>query len=79
MSEVAPRNSIAAIEDVSASVNWHCAEVNFLSPFARKCISLVVRGMKGRFRRPVTPRLLFLQSHIRRFMDIGCCPNSSKQ
>jgi integrase len=71
MSEIAPRKSVAAIEAVSASVNWHCAEIDKPSPFSRRRIGLLVRGMKAEFRRPVVPRLPFQRAHIRRFLDMG--------
>jgi hypothetical protein len=64
MSEIAPRKSVAAIEAVSASVNWHCAEIDEPSPFSRRRIGLLVRGMKAEFRRPVVPRLPFQRAHI---------------
>jgi hypothetical protein len=32
-SEVAPRGSVAVIDSISASFNWHCAEVGYDSPF----------------------------------------------
>jgi hypothetical protein len=71
MSKVAPRRSVAAIEAVLASVNWHCAEIDEPSPFSRRRIGLLVRGMKAEFRRPVVLRLSFQRAHIRRFLDMG--------
>jgi hypothetical protein len=68
VSVVTKRKSVAAIESVSASVNWHCAEVRSPSPFLDRRVALLVRGMKARFRRPVVPRLPFSRSHIRKFM-----------
>jgi integrase len=68
---VAMRKSVAALETVSAAVNWHCAEVGAATPFDNKHISLLVRGMKVEFRRPAQPRLPFTRLHIRRLMTAG--------
>jgi hypothetical protein len=68
---VAERKSVAVLEIVSAAVNWHCAEVGAATPFDDKRISLLVRGMKAEFRRPLQPRLPFTRSHIRTFMTAG--------
>jgi integrase len=67
-SEVGPRGSVAMINAISASFNWHCAKVGYDSPFLNKRIALIVKGMKWTLRKPSVPRLPFLRSHIRRFM-----------
>jgi integrase len=67
-SEVGPRGSVAVIDSISASFNWHCAEVGYASPFLNKRIVLIVKGMKRLLRKPSVPRLPFLRSHIRKFM-----------
>jgi hypothetical protein len=67
-SEVGPRGSVAVIDSISASFNWHCAEVGYSSPFLNKRIVLIVKGMKRLLRKPSVPRLPFPRSHIRRFM-----------
>jgi hypothetical protein len=67
-SEVGPRGSVAVIDSILASFNWHCAEVGYSSPFLNKRIVLIVKGMKRLLRKPSVPRLPFLRSHIRRFM-----------
>jgi site-specific recombinase XerD len=72
---VATRASVAVLETISASVNWHCAEVGAPSPFEDRRITLMVRGMKSDFRRPAQPRLPFTKSHIRAFMDLGTPDN----
>jgi hypothetical protein len=59
---------VAVIDAISASFNWHCAEVGYNSPFLNKRIALIVKGMKRTLRKPSVPRLPFLRSHIRRFM-----------
>jgi hypothetical protein len=68
MSEVAPRGSVAVIDSILASFNWHCAEVGYNSPFLNKRIVLIVKEMKRLLCKPTVPRLPFLRSHIRRFM-----------
>jgi hypothetical protein len=45
-SEVAVRGSVAVIDSISASFNWHCAEVGYNSPFLNKRIVLIVKGIK---------------------------------
>jgi hypothetical protein len=67
-SEVGPRGYVAVIDSISASFNWHCAEVEYSSPFLKKRIVLIVKGMKRLLRKPSVPRLPFLRLHIRRFM-----------
>jgi hypothetical protein len=67
-SEVAARGSVAVLDSISASFNWHCADVGYKSPFLNKRIVLIVKGMKTSFCKPTVPRLPFLRSHIRRFM-----------
>jgi hypothetical protein len=67
-SEVAPRGSVAVIDSILATFNWHCAEVGYNSPFLNKRIVLIVKGMKRLLCKPTVPRLPFLRSHIRRFM-----------
>lgn len=71
VSSVAARASVAVLETISASVNWHCAEVGAPSPFDDRRITLMVSD----FRRPVQPRLPFTKSHIRAFMDLGIPDN----
>jgi integrase len=75
VSSVATRASVALLETVSASVNWHCAEVGAPSPFDDRRITLLVHGRKSDFRRPAQPRLPFTRSHIRAFMDLGKSDN----
>jgi hypothetical protein len=65
---VGPRGSDAVIDSILASFNWHCAEACYNSPFLNKRIVLIVKGMKRLLRKPTVPRLLFLRSHIRKFM-----------
>jgi hypothetical protein len=67
-SEVALRGSIAVIDLVLASFNWHCAEVGYNSPFLNKRIVLIVKGVKRLLCKPTVPRLPFLRLHIRRFI-----------
>jgi integrase len=67
-SEVGPRGSVAVIDSILASFNWHCAEVGYSSPFLNKRIVLIVKGMKRLLRKPSVPRPPFLRTHIRRFM-----------
>jgi hypothetical protein len=67
-SEVGPRGSVAVIDSILASFNWHCAEVGYDSPFLNNRIVLILKGMKRLLRKPSVPRLLFLRTHIRRFM-----------
>jgi hypothetical protein len=67
-SEVAPRGSIAVIDSISASFNWHCAEVGYNSPFLNKRIVLIIKGMKRLLGKPTVQHLPFLRLHIRRFM-----------
>jgi integrase len=67
-SEVSPRGSVAVIDSISASFNWHCVEVGYASPFLNKRIVLIVKGMKRLLRKPSVPRLPFLRLHIRKFM-----------
>jgi hypothetical protein len=71
VSSVPTRASVAVLETVSTSVNWHCAEVGAPSPFDDRRITLLVRGMKSDFCHPAQPWLLFTRSHIRAFMDLG--------
>jgi hypothetical protein len=59
---------VAVINAISASFNWHCAEVGYNSPFLNKRIAFIVKGMKRTLRKPSVPRLPFLRLHIRRFM-----------
>jgi hypothetical protein len=67
-SELGPRGSVDAIDSISASFNWHCAKVGYSSPFLNKRIVLLVKGMKRLLLKPSVPRLLFLRTHIRKFM-----------
>jgi hypothetical protein len=66
--EVAARGSVAVIDSILASFNWHCAEVGYNSPFLNKRIVLIMKGMKRLLSKPTVLRLPFLRSHIRRFM-----------
>jgi hypothetical protein len=75
VSSVATRASVAVLETVSASVNWHCAEVGAPSPFDDRRITLLVRGMKSDFCRPAQRRQPFTRSHIRAFMDLDTSDN----
>jgi hypothetical protein len=59
---------VALIDSISASFNWHCAEVGYYSPFLNNRIVLIVKGMKRLLRKPSVPRLPFLRTHIKRFM-----------
>jgi integrase len=70
-SEVAARGSVAVINSISASFNWHCAEVGYNSPFLNKRIVLIVKGMKRLLRKPTVWGLPFLRLHIRRFMPFS--------
>jgi hypothetical protein len=67
-SEVGPRGSVAVIDSILASFNWHCAEVGYSSPLLNKRFVLIVKRMKRLLRKPSVLRLLFLRRHIRRFM-----------
>jgi hypothetical protein len=64
-SEVGPRGSVAVIDLISASFNWHCPEVGYNSPFFNKRIVLILKGMKRLLCKPTVLRLPFLRSHIR--------------
>jgi integrase len=66
--EVAARGSVAVIDSILASFNWHCAKVGYDSPFLNKRIVLIVKGMKRVLCKPAVPRLPFLRLHIRKFM-----------
>jgi hypothetical protein len=56
------------IDSISASFNWHCAEVGKDSPFLNKRFVLILKGMKRALRKPTVPQLPFLRLHVRRFM-----------
>jgi integrase len=68
VSVVAARKSVSVLDAVSASFNWHCAEVGAESPFGNRRVALLVKGMRSSFRKPVVPRLPFERAHIRSFM-----------
>jgi hypothetical protein len=67
-SEVATSGSVAVLDSISVSFNWHCAEVGYDSPFLNKRTVLILKGMKRVLCKPTVPRLPFLRSHIKKFM-----------
>ena len=72
VTEVAATRSAGAIEAGCASMTWHCAEIDEMSPFiTRGRIGLIVRGMKAEFKKPVVPKLPFQRAHIQQFMDMA--------
>jgi integrase len=70
-SEVADRGSVAVLDSISASFNWHCAEVGYNSPFLNKRIVLILKGMKRVLCKHTVPRLPFLRLHIRKCMRLS--------